>query len=118
VKDDLAILKDTFRAGNKYAELVEKLVDLGIKQYAATHAGEIPPDVANACTNILRAIGKWTGAEVNRSVTTHVSTSTNEVKGMFVEFNKLVGRKRKSWDAIRTFIESCPDDEEVTLCLP
>jgi hypothetical protein len=75
VKDDLAVLRENFRAGNKYAELVEKLVDLGIKQYEATHAGLIPPDVANACTNILRSIGKWTGAEVSRSISAHVDAN-------------------------------------------
>ena len=75
IKEDLAVLRENFRAGNKYAELVEKLVDLGIKQYEATHAGQIPPDVANACTNILRSIGKWTGAEVSRSISARIDAN-------------------------------------------
>ena len=89
VKEDLAILKENFRAGNKYAELVEKLVDLGIKQYEATHAGQIPPDVANACTNILRSIGKWTGAEVSRSISARVDANP-EHSQEFLEYRAAV----------------------------
>jgi hypothetical protein len=89
IKDDLAVLRENFRAGNKYAELVEKLVDLGIKQYEATHAGQIPPDVANACTNILRSIGKWTGAEVSRSISARVDANP-EHSQEFLEYRSAV----------------------------
>jgi hypothetical protein len=89
VKDDLAILRENFRAGNKYGELVAKLVDLGIKQYEGTHAGQIPPDVANACTNILRSIGKWTGAEVSRSISARVDANP-EHSTEFLEYRAAV----------------------------
>jgi hypothetical protein len=118
VKDDLAVLRDNFRAGNKYGELVAKLVDLGIKQYEATHAGQIPPDVANACTGILRAIGKWTGAEVNRSVTAHIGDANRD--SMYSRWQDRTRHifREETWSQVWEFVASIPPDRIDTHVIP
>jgi hypothetical protein len=118
IQDDLAILRENFRAGNKYGELVAKLVDLGIKQYEATHAGQIPPDVANACTGILRAIGKWTGAEVNRSVTAHVGDANRD--SMYSRWQDRTRHifKEETWSKVWEFVASIPPDRIDTHVIP
>jgi hypothetical protein len=118
IQDDLAVLKENFRAGNKYAELVEKLVELGVKQYEATHAGEIPPDVANACTGILRAIGKWTGAEVNRSVTAHVGDANRD--SMYSRWQNRTRHifREETWVKVWEFVASIPPDRIDTHVIP
>ena len=55
----------------------------------------------------------------SKTITARIDVPNPAVQRAYVEFNKLVCRKMKSWDEIVAFIESCPDDEEEeTLCLP
>jgi hypothetical protein len=82
--------------------------------------GVLDPQTIMAWNKVRESIARLLGLNAeSRAVVAHVTGIDAQVGGMYVEFNKLVGRKKKSWDAIVAFIESCPDDEEgETLCLP
>jgi conjugal transfer/entry exclusion protein len=91
-------------------------VQLRMKQ--ALLEGVLDPTTITAWNKVRESIARLLGLNAeSRAVVAHVTGIDAQVGGMYVEFNKLVGRKKKSWDAIVAFIESCPDDEEEPLCL-
>jgi hypothetical protein len=76
-------------------------------------AGDIEAATGTSIRGHMDSIANILGLNATkRAVVAHISASTDQSKGMFVEFNRLVARKFQSWDKIVAFIRSCPDDPE------
>jgi hypothetical protein len=76
-------------------------------------SGDLAPDMANAWRAIMSDFSELFGLNApQKHLTARIDATTDQSKGMFVEFNRLVARKFQSWDKIVAFIRSCPDDPE------
>jgi hypothetical protein len=102
------------------AELKKKVASEVAQQADNVLSGELNPRAALAWNGLISTFNKMLGLNAAiKTITARIDVPNAAVQGAYVEFNKLVCRKMKSWDKIAAFIESCPDDEEgETLCLP
>lgn len=101
-------------------EMVTAQYEVLLRMEKAAIEGTLDPDVINAWNRVRESIAKLLGLNApQKTITARIDVPNAAVQGAYVEFNKLVCRKMKSWDKIAAFIASCPDDEEgETLCLP
>jgi hypothetical protein len=101
-------------------EMVIAQYEVLLRMEKAAIEGELPPEVVNSWNKVRESIAKLLGLNAaTKTITARIDVPNAAVQGAYVEFNKLVCRKMKSWDKIAAFIASCPDDEEgETLCLP
>jgi len=112
------------RVDGAIAEMAQEDLDLisDLMREADSHRknGLLPPSWFDRVHSLLETRIKLRGtAAPSKHLHATVKGIDPEVGGMYVEFNKRVGRKRKSWAGIVAFIESCPDatEEERKLCL-